>query len=195
MVCDEVMAGLGRCGEWFAVNHWNVVPDLITCAKGLTSGYLPLGAVCVSTKIANHFAETPFQGGLTYQSHPMCLAAAVATIQVMEEKGFMENVKTMGKLMTKLHADMKQKHPCVGDVRSIGLFGALELVKNRKSKEPFSAAEMLELSNFLKSKFLFHFTWGNLLHTNPPLIINETQLKESFSIIDESLSILDKKVE
>jgi len=172
----------------------NVVPDIITCAKGLTSGYLPLGAVIVSDKIAKHFADTPFQGGLTYQSHPMCLAACVATLKVMEEPGFMEHTIKMGKVMEKLHLKMKERHKCVGDVRSIGLFGALELVKNRITKEPLEN-EMLPLSAYLKSKHLFHFCWQNLLHTNPPLIINEQQLTDAFTVIDEGLSVVDKLIE
>jgi len=124
----------------------------------------------------------------------MCLAACVATLKVMEEPGFMEHTKKMGKVMTELHSQMKEKHKCVGDARSTGLFGALELVKNKKTKEPL-ANEMLEFSAFLKSKHLFHFAFGHLLHTNPPLIINEQQLRESFAIIDEGLTLIDKKLE
>lgn len=194
MICDEVMAGLGRTGQWFAVDHWGVVPDIITCAKGLTSGYLPLGGVIVSDKIAQHFSETPFLGGLTYQSHPMCLAAAVATLKVMEEPGFMEHVQKMGLVMTELHLKMKEKHKCVGDVRSIGLFGAVELVKSRKTKEML-VDEMLQLGAFLKSKHMFHFIWQNILLTIPPLIVSEQELRDAFVTIDEGLTLVDKLVE
>jgi len=200
LVADEVMAGLGRTGEWFCVNHWKVVPDIITCAKGLTSAYLPLGAVCLSEKIAKAFDERVFYGGLTYQSHPMCLAAAVANIKVLEEEDIIGNSKRMGKVMAQLHAKMKKDHPSVGDVRSIGLFGCLELVKNRKTKEPMApfngtSEPMQKLGTFLKEKGLFHFITGCLLHTNPPLIINEEQLKEAFAIIDEGLKITDQYVD
>ncbi len=135
LVCDEVMAGFGRTGEWFAVDHWNIVPDIMTMAKGLTSSYLPLGGVAMSDKIADHFRKNVFYGGLTYNAHPLSLAAAIATIEVMEEEDIVGNAKRMGKVMAALHDDLKAEHPSVGDVRSIGLFGVIELVKNRETKE------------------------------------------------------------
>jgi len=138
MVCDEVMCGFGRTGEWFAVDHWDVVPDIMTMAKGLSAGYLPLGAVAVSPKIAKEFDDKPFQGGLTYQSHPMCLASAVAVIKFMEEEDVVGNAKRMGKIMSGILHELKHKHPSVGDVRSIGLFGGIEMVKNRETKEPLA---------------------------------------------------------
>jgi taurine--2-oxoglutarate transaminase len=200
MVCDEVMAGLGRTGEWFAVDNWKVVPDILTMAKGLTSAYMPLGAVAVNPKIAQYFGDNVYYGGLTYQSHPMCLAASVATLQVMEEEDVCGNSKRMGKVMADLMQKLKDKHPCVGDVRNIGLFGVIELVKNRKTKEPMAGFNeagnpaMTELVNFLKSKYIYPFTINNLLHCNPPLVINEAELKEAFAIIDQGLSLTDKHV-
>jgi len=196
MVCDEVMCGLGRTGEWFAVDHWKVVPDIITMAKGLTSGYLPLGAVAVSQKIASAFEEKPFQGGLTYQSHPMLLAVAIANLKVLEEEDIVGNSKRMGKVMAKLLADLKSKHPSIGDVRSIGLFGILELVKNQKTKEPMApfnstSEPMTKLYAFLREKGVYVFMVWNTIHTNPPLSITESELREGFAIIDEALTITD----
>lgn len=199
LICDEVMAGLGRTGAWFAVDHWKVVPDLITMAKGLTSAYLPLGAVAISRRIAEFYRERVFMGGLTYSAHPMCLAAAVATLRVMKDDDLCGNSRRMGVVMAQLHQEMKAKHPSVGDVRSVGLFGCLELVKNRKTKEPMapyagSSPEMMKLGAFLKEHGIFNFTWYNMLHTNPPLTVTEAQLREVFAVIDKGLEITDAAV-
>ena len=162
LVCDEVMAGLGRTGAWFAVDHWGVVPDLITMAKGLTSAYLPLGAVAISQKIADFYQERKFYGGLTYNAHPMSLAAAVANLKVMHEDDLVGNARRVGAVMAQLLQELKAKHPSVGDVRSIGLFGAVELVRNRATKEPMApfngtSPEMAKLSAFFKENGLFVF--------------------------------------
>eukprot|EP00906_Rhabdomonas_costata_P014849 RCo021302 len=199
MVCDEVMAGLGRTGQWFAVNNWSVVPDIITCAKGLTSAYLPLGCVLLSEKIAKHFDDKVFYGGLTYHGHPMCLAAATATLKVMAEEDTIGNAQRMGKVLSSLHQEMKQKHPCVGDVRSIGLFGCLELVKNRKTKEPLcpfngTSPAVQEVAAYLRANGVYAFQHWHFLHTNPPLCITEPQLREGFEVIDKALSLADKHV-
>src|SRR6202171_5240151 len=138
MICDEVMCGFGRTGEWFAVNHWNVVPDIITMAKGLTSSYVPLGAVGMRPKVADHFEKNVFYGGLTYNSHPLACAAALGTIQAYEEDDMIGNARRMGEVMKRHHAELKRKHPSVGLTRSIGLFGILELVKDRKTMEPLA---------------------------------------------------------
>src|SRR6185369_4799580 len=132
MIADEVMAGFGRTGEWFAIDHWKVVPDLICMAKGLTASYLPLGAVGMRHHIAQHFNDKVFYGGLTYNSHPMGCAAALATIRVYEEDHLIDNARKMGAVMKQLGADLQKKHPSVGAVRSIGLFGIFELIRNRK---------------------------------------------------------------
>ena len=134
MIADEVMAGFGRTGKWFAVEHWNVVPDLICMAKGLTSSYLPLGAVGMRHHIAQYFQDKVFYGGLTYNSHPMSCAAALATIAVYEEDHLIDNAREMGKIMKTLLADLAAKHPSVGAVRSIGLFGIVELIRNRTTR-------------------------------------------------------------
>ncbi len=138
LICDEVMSGFARCGEWFAVDHWKVVPDLMTIAKGLTSSYVPLGAVGMRRHIADHFKDKVFYGGLTYNSHPVGCAAALATIQVYEEDKLVERARATGKIMKQLLADLAARHPCVGAVRSIGLFGIVELVRDRKTMEPMA---------------------------------------------------------
>lgn len=199
LVCDEVMCGLGRTGSWFAVDHWNVVPDMITMAKGLTSAYLPLGAVAVSDRIAAHFDKNVFYGGLTYNAHPMSLAAAEACLQVMKDDDLVAHTRRMGRVLSELHQSMKEKHPSVGDVRSIGLFGILELVRNRETKEPMApfngtSPEMQKLAAFLREEGLYTFIAWNNVHTNPPLCITEEQLREAFAILDRGLEITDAGV-
>jgi taurine--2-oxoglutarate transaminase len=199
MIADEVMAGFGRTGEWFAINHWKVVPDIITMAKGLTSAYVQLGAVGVRRRIADHFTTTPFPGGLTYNSHPLACAAALAAIGVMEEDGLVEKARRTGALMTELLASLAARHPSVGAVRSIGLFGAVELVRNRKSREPMApfngtSPEMIELGRFFRQEGLYTFVRWNSFFTNPPLSITEDELHEGFGIIDRGLAITDQAV-
>lgn len=202
LICDEVMSGFGRTGEWFAVNHWNVVPDLMTVAKGLTSGYLPLGAVLISERIAEFFRERPFPGGLTYNSHPLCLAAAIATLQVYQEDRLIENARRMGEILARELARLKERHPSVGDVRSIGLFGVVELVRNRETREPlvpFNARPsemgiMNRLREFFLQNGLYTFIRWNMFFTNPPLCITEQELLEGIEIIDRGLEITDDAV-
>jgi taurine---2-oxoglutarate transaminase len=193
------MSGFGRTGEWFAVDHWKVVPDLITMAKGLTSSYLPLGAVGMRHHIAQHFQDKVFYGGLTYNSHPMGCAAALATIRVYEEDRLIENAKKMGLVMKQLLSDLQLRHRCVGAVRSIGLFGLVELVRNRKTREPMapfngSSEEMTALGRFFRDQGLYTFLRWNTFFTNPPLCISEGELREGFAIIDRGLEITDKAV-
>eukprot|EP01127_Copromyxa_protea_P015915 TRINITY_DN464_c0_g1_i2.p1 TRINITY_DN464_c0_g1~~TRINITY_DN464_c0_g1_i2.p1 ORF type:complete len:386 (+),score=120.67 TRINITY_DN464_c0_g1_i2:535-1692(+) len=191
LVCDEVMAGFGRTGEWFACDNWNVVPDLLTMAKGLTGANLPLSAVAVSPAIVSAFKDKPFLGGLTYQAHPMCLASAVATIKVMEEEDVVGNAKRMGKVLKECHEEMMRKHKCVGDIRSIALFGCLELVKNKKTKEPISAEAAAKAGAYLKQNHIFLYIAGHLMHTNPPLTITEKEIRDTFVHIDKALDIVD----
>src|SRR5215467_3931307 len=160
MIADEVMSGFGRTGEWFAVDHWKVVPDLLTMAKGLTSSYLPLGAVGMRHHIAQHFQDKIFYGGLTYNSHPMGCAAALATIRVYEEDRLIENARKMGLIMKELGEQMQAKHPSVGAVRSIGLFGIFELIRNRRTRQPLApfngtSEEMAELGRFFREQGLY----------------------------------------
>jgi taurine--2-oxoglutarate transaminase len=199
MIADEVMSAFGRTGAWFAVDHWKVVPDLLTMAKGLTSSYLPLGAVGMRHHIAQHFQDKVFYGGLTYNSHPMGCAAALATIRVYEEDGLIENAKKMGAIMRQLGAELQAKHPSVGAVRSIGLFGIVELIRNRKTRQPMApfngtSDEMTALGRFFREQGLYTFVRWNTFFTNPPLCINEQQLREAFAIIDGGLEITDKAV-
>jgi taurine---2-oxoglutarate transaminase len=199
MIADEVMSGFGRTGEWFAVDHWKVVPDLISMAKGLTSSYLPLGAVGMRHHIAQHFQDKVFYGGLTYNSHPMGCAAALATIRVYEEDGLLDNAKKMGAVLKQLAAELQAKHPSVGAVRSIGLFGIVELIRNRKTRQPMApfngtSDEMAALGRFFREQGLYTFVRWHTFFTNPPLCINEQQLREAFAIIDRGLEITDKAV-
>jgi taurine--2-oxoglutarate transaminase len=199
MIADEVMAGFGRTGEWFAVNHWGVVPDLITLAKGLTSSYVPLGAVGMRRVIAEHFRDKVFYGGLTYNSHPVGCAAALAAIRVYEEDRLVERARATGLVMKQLLAELAAKHPSVGAVRSLGLFGIVELIRDRKTREPLApyngtSEEMAALGRFFRQEGLYTMVRWNTFYANPPLTITEAQLREAFSIIDRGLSITDAAV-
>ena len=196
MIADEVMSGFGRTGRWFAVDHWNVVPDMITMAKGLTSAYAPLGAIAMKPAIAAAFDERVFESGLTYTSHPVSLAAALANIHVMREDKIVEHAAGMGPVLKRLLTDMGEAHPSVGEVRSIGLFGILELVKDRKTKEPMapwnsSSPEMVALKKYCLEHGLFLYTHWHTVLIIPPLIITEEQLKDGFVILDKALEITD----
>ena len=199
MIADEVMSGFGRTGAWFAVDHWKVVPDLLCMAKGLTSSYLPLGAVGMRHHIAQYFQDKVFYGGLTYNSHPMGCAAALATIRVYEEDGLIDNAKKMGVVLKELGVELQAKHPSVGAVRSIGLFGIVELIRNRKTRQPMApfngtSEEMAALGRFFRENGLYTFVRWNTFFTNPPLCINEQQMRDAFAIIDRGLAITDKAV-
>jgi len=199
MIADEVMSGFGRTGKWFAIEHWNVVPDIMTMAKGLTSAYAPLGAVAMKPEIAAVFDERVFESGLTYTSHPVSLAAAVANIQVIMEDKIVERVAGMGPVLKRMLSDLGESHPSVGDIRSIGLFGILELVKDRKTKEPMapwngSSPEMSALKKFCLENGLFLYTHWHTVLIIPPLIITEAQLQEGVDVLDEALGITDKAV-
>ncbi len=199
MIADEVMSGFGRTGEWFAVDHWKVVPDLMTMAKGLTSSYIPLGAVGMRQHIARHFDDKVFYGGLTYNSHPMGCATALATIRVYEEDHLIENARKMGAIMKSLGAELQKKHRSVGAIRSIGLFGIVELVRSQKTRQPMApfngtSDEMTALGKFFRENGLYTFVRWNTFFTNPPLCINEQQLREAFAIIDRGLEITDAAV-
>jgi taurine--2-oxoglutarate transaminase len=199
LIADEVMSGFGRTGEWFAVNHWNVVPDLISLAKGLTSSYLPLGAVGMRQHIADAFREKVFYGGLTYNSHPMGCAAALATIAVYEEDGLIERAREMGKVMARHHRDLESRHPSLGAGRNIGLFGILELVRDRTTYEPIApyngtSDEMKAVARHLRDNGVYTLVRWNTIHNNPPLTITEDQIGEAFAVIDGALGIADQGV-
>ncbi len=199
LIADEVMSGFGRTGTWFAVDHWQVVPDLMTMAKGLTSGYAPLGAVAMKPEIAHFFDERVYDGGLTYNGHPISLAAAIANIEVLQQDHLIENSKMLG---TKLHhklIDLAEKHLSIGETRNIGLFGIIELVKDRKTREPMApfqglSKEMTEFRSKLLESGLFVYTHWHTLLIIPPLCINEAELDEGLSKIDSALSITDASI-
>lgn len=199
LICDEVMSGFGRTGKWFAVEHWDVVPDLMTMAKGLTSGYVPLGAVAMKQEIARHFDEIVYEGGLTFNGHPISLAAAIAVIQVMREDHLIERAEETGRVMADMLAELQGRHPSIGETRSIGLFGVIELVKNRQTKEPMaqfntSSPEMIALRKYLLDHGVFLYTHWHTVLLLPPLIITPQQLGEGFDILDQALEITDKAV-
>ena len=200
LIADEVMSGFGRTGKWFAIENWDVTPDLMTMAKGMTSGYAPLGAVAMKSEIAEYFNERVYQGGLTYNAHPISLAAAIANIDVLMEDKLIERSQEMGAVLHRLLLDLGEQHPSVGDVRSIGLFGVVELVKNRETKEPLTlynqnSTEMHDLRNFLLENGVYVYTHWHTILIIPPLIISEEQLYDGFSVLDKALEITDKVME
>jgi taurine---2-oxoglutarate transaminase len=199
MIADEVMSGFGRTGKWFAVDNWGVVPDILTMAKGLTSAYAPLGAVAMKPEIAKAFDQRAFESGLTYTSHPVSLAAAVANIHVLREDHLVEHAAEMGPLLNRMLKDLGEAHPSVGDVRSIGLFGIIELVKDRKTKEPLapwngSSPEMAAFRKTCLEHGLYLYTHWHTVLIIPPLPITEAQLKEGFAVLDRALEETDKTV-
>lgn len=197
---DEVMSGFGRTGQWFGVDNWNVTPDIMTMAKGLTSGYVPLGAVVVSNEIGDHFQNRSLPLGLTYAGHPVSCAAGVATVQVYQEDGLIENARAMGAVLKQGLEELKAKHSSVGDVRSIGLFSIIELVKDKESKEPLApwnakASEMgvmAKIPGALRQRGMFTFVKWNWIFVVPPLCITESELQDGLRIIDEVLDITDQ---
>jgi len=199
LICDEVMAGGGRTGKMYAFEHFDVVPDLVTMAKGLTSAYVPLGAVGVNDRIADHFRKNVFWGGLTYNSHPVALAAAEAVLGVMVDEGMVENAARLEKVMRAEMDRLKQKHPSVKGGRCIGLFGMMDVQKNHKGelitdyngKHP----AMDTFARFLRDHGLFTFVRWSHFMCNPPLCITEAQLREGFDIIDHALDITDSAFE
>jgi taurine--2-oxoglutarate transaminase len=199
LIADEVMAGFGRTGEWFSVDNWKIKPDLMTMAKGLTSAYVQLGAVGMRRHIADHFQKNVFYGGLTYNSHPLACAAALATIAVYEEDNLIERARSMGQVMRGLLEDLQSRHPSVGATRNIGLFGIVELVRNRETREPMApfnstSPEMQALGKHFRQEGLYTFVRWNTFFTNPPLCISEDELREAFAIIDKGLDITDQAV-
>ena len=199
MVADEVMAGFGRTGRWFAIDHWDTVPDLMTIAKGLTSSYLPLGAVAMRHGIAEAFEDKMFYGGLTYSSHPVSLAASLATIGVYEEDGLIENAARLGERMREMHQRLAAEHPSVGATRNLGLFGIIDLVRSRDPWTPLTpfngtSDEMKAIGRFFREHGLYTMIANNSIHTNPPLCITEDELAQGFEIIDSALDIADQAV-
>ena len=199
LVDDEVMSGFGRTGEWFGIDNWGVVPDVMTMAKGLTAAYVPLGAVVVSKDIADTFEDRMLPLGLTYSGHPLACATAVATINVYKEEQLIENARAMGKVLGEELEGMKARHPSVGDVRYIGLFSVIEVVKDKETKEPMAPwnakpsemGAMADVARFLRDNGLYTFVRWNWIFAVPPLCITESQLKDGLAIIDQALEITD----
>jgi taurine--2-oxoglutarate transaminase len=204
MICDEVMAGFGRCGEWFAVDHWGVTPDLIAFAKGVNSGYVPLGGVLISDPIAETFAHRSFPGGLTYSGHPLACATAVASINIFEEEGIIEHARMLGTdVIGPGLAKLAERHPSVGEVRGLGVFWAVELVRNRETHAPLvpfnasgaDAAPMAEFTATCKANGLWPFVHFNRTHVVPPCTTTADEVNEGLAILDDALEIADRYYE
>lgn len=202
LIIDEVMSGFGRTGKWFGFQNHDIVPDMITMAKGLTCGYLPLGCLMVSDKIVAKYDDAVMPLGLTYSAHPVSLAAALATLKIYEEDNLIENAVEMGNYLDAQIEKLKDKHPCIGDWRNTGLLGCLELVKDRKTKEPLAGfnakPEALVTSNKIAAKLkelgMYTFVRWNYVFIAPPLIVTKDQIDEGLAIISEALKIADEAI-
>ncbi|HEX3088737.1 MAG TPA: aspartate aminotransferase family protein [Ilumatobacteraceae bacterium] len=200
MICDEVMAGFGRCGEWFAFQKWGVQPDLVCFAKGVNSGYLPLGGVVISRKIADTFRDRPFPGGLTYSGHPLACASAVASINIFKEEGIIEHARMLGTdVIAPGLEKLQANHPSVGEVRGLGVFWAMDLVTDRATRAPLvpynaagaDAKPMADLAAACKQRGLWPFTHFNRLHVVPPCTATVDEVTEGLAILDEALTVAD----
>ena len=200
LICDEVMAGFGRTGTMFAFEHFDVKPDLVTFAKGVTCGYVQLGGVAVSKAIAEYFDDHLLSCGLTYSGHPLACAAGVACLNYYKEANVLDNVHTSGKVLGGLLEELKEKHPCVGDVRYIGLFSAVELVKDKKTKEalvPYGGDPkgiMKSIVGRLAKEGFMTYSHENMILVAPPLIITPDQLREELAKLDKVLTEVDKEI-
>lgn len=200
MICDEVMAGWGRTGKMFAFENFGVKPDIVSFAKGVTCGYVQLGGVVVSKDIAAYFDDHFLSCGLTYSAHPLACAAGVACVNYYKEANILENVNKVGKVLGELLEDIKSKHACVGDVRYIGLFSSIELVKNKDTKEPLvpygkdPEGKMGKIIGALKAKGFMTYSHENMIFVSPPLIITEAQLREEMAKVDEVLAVVDTEI-
>ncbi len=200
-IADEVMAGFGRTGEWFAYQNYGVEPDIICFAKGVNSGYVPLGGISMSTEFSDYFEDKFYPGGLTYSGHPLACAAAVATIDAMKEERIVENAKLIGEtVMGPMLNSLAERHPIIGEVRGLGCFWVLELVKDRKTREelaPYggSSPAMAELGAELRKRGLMMFLSGNRVNVVPPLVITDVEAKDGIARIDDALAVIDKYYE
>lgn len=200
LISDEVMSGFGRTGKWFGVDHDGVTPDIMVIAKGLTSGYLPLGGVVVTDRIAAAFDDNPLVIGLTYSAHPTTCAAAVENIRIMQEENLCDAAANMGRMMEKKVADLAEKHPSIGDFRNTGLLGCIELVRNRYTKKPLvewnakpaDSEPTLRMAAKIRELGMFTFVRWNFIFIAPPLIITEAEVDEGLDIISQAISIADE---
>jgi taurine--2-oxoglutarate transaminase len=199
LIADEVMSGWGRTGEWFAVDNWGVVPDIIATAKGITSGYLPLGAVIVSDRIAEYFEDKPFWAGLTCSGHPMSCAAGIAALEVLEQEGLLANARSVGGYLSEGLFALQERHPSLGDVRGLGLFQILELVRNRETREPMvpwnakgdEMERMQPVTRHLRQQGVYAFVKWNTIYACPPLCITPDEVDEGLAALDSALEITD----
>ena len=199
LIDDEVMSGFGRTGTWLATQHYGIKPDIVTCAKGLTSGYMPLGAMIVSDKIAEYFETHFLAGGLTYSGHPVSLAAAIGNLAVYEEENLFANSTELGAYLGERLEAMRMKYACVGDVRYKGLFSVIELVRDKDTKEPLApfngtSPEMGKLAGYIKSKHVYAFSRFNMIWICPPLNISKADLDAGLAIYEEALALVDQMV-
>ena len=199
LIADEVMAGFGRTGEWFAVDHWGVQPDILTAAKGINSGYVPLGTMSVSKQLADWLVDYPLPGGLTYAGHPLACASGVAAIRAMAEEDALGNAAHLGEVLRAELWDMAEHHRCIGDVRGLGMFNGIELVKDRDTREPLvpfaakgdAAAPMSAMMKVAMDKGLYLSFFSNVIRLTPPLNISEADMRHGLGILDEILEIGD----
>jgi taurine--2-oxoglutarate transaminase len=197
LILDEVRAGFGRTGKWFACENWDVVPDIITLAKGINSGYVPLGAMTISEKIADWVRDRYFAGGLTYSGHPLACAAGVASIEAFREEGIVENAAAMGEVLGDGLEALADKHEAIGEVRGLGLFYGVELVKDRETREPlvpFNAsggerAPMAKIVGTALDSGLYLMTHWNVIIVAPPLTITREELAEGLAMLDDALAL------
>jgi taurine---2-oxoglutarate transaminase len=200
LICDEVMAGFGRSGKWFAVENWDVIPDILTLAKGVNSGYVPLGAMVVREPIAEWVRGKYFAGGLTYSGHPLACASAIASIEAFKEEGIVEHAAEMGGVLADELRGLEERHPSIGEVRGLGCFWGIELVKNRETREPlvpFNAtgeafAPVAQVAKAALERGLYLMTHWNVIMVVPPLTITQEELDEGIGILDEALAIADE---
>ena len=200
LIADEVMAGFGRTGKWFGVENWDVVPDILSVAKGINSGYIPLGAMVVRKPIADWVRDKYFAGGLTYSGHPLACASAVASIEAFKEEGIVEHAAELGPVFAEQLRTLQDKHPSIGEVRGLGCFWGIELVKNRETREPlvpFNAsgeafAPVARVYKAALDRGLYLMTHWNVVMVCPPLTITREELEEGISILDDALAVADE---
>jgi taurine--2-oxoglutarate transaminase len=200
LILDEVMAGFGRTGTWFACENWDVVPDILTVAKGINSGYVPLGAMVVNEKLRDWIRDKPFAGGLTYSGHPLACASGVASIGIFREEGIVENSAEQGRHLADALRSLQERHPSIGEVRGLGLFWGVELVRNRETREPlvpFNAAgadakPIAQLTKAALDAGLYLFVHWNVIMIAPPLNITREELDEGLAILDDALAVADE---
>lgn len=201
LILDEVMAGFGRTGKWFACDHWGVEPDIISSAKGINSGYVPLGTMSVSQELHKWLRDTPLPGGLTYAGHPLACASGVAAIRAMQDENTLEHATILGQFMRDELAKLAEKHPCIGDIRGLGMFNGIELVKNRETKEPLvpygakgaDAKPMTDMMGFAMNEGMYLSFFSNVIRLTPPLNISKEDMVHGLEILDRTLEIADRE--